>query len=152
MTATARPGLFWAMLVGLAIVGVSCSTLMGCVTSRHINWDFVQAVGGIRVGDPQPVANGEWAVPVECDVSGLTAVTTQPSTLNSALVVKDVQLQAQQGKIVVWVITCVVTDQHKESHWTRSITLKGVKQGKYAVQYLNPDGSTVDLRSVEFHL
>ena len=154
MMATARRGLFCAslaMLAGLAIVGVSCSTLTGCVTSKHINWDFVQAVGGIKLGDPQPVANGEWTVPVECDVSGLTAVTTKPTALNSALIVKDVRWKAQQDRILVWVVACVVTDQHKEPHWTRSITLKGVKQGKYAVQYLNPDGSTAEIRSVDLH-
>ena len=89
MKATARQAMLWASLVILAVVFAvctSCSTLIGCVTSEHATWNFVQAVGGIKVGDPQSVTNGEWAVPVECDVSGLTAVTTKPTTLNNNLV------------------------------------------------------------------
>jgi hypothetical protein len=139
------------VLAGLAILGVSCSTLTECVTSSHLTWGFVQAVGGIKVGDPRPVAAGEWAVPVECDVSGLTTVTTKPTTVNSAWVVRDVRWKARKDVILVWVVACVATDRHSESHWTRSITLKGVKPGRHAVRYLNPDGSMTELRSIELH-
>ena len=154
MKVITRRVFLWASLMVLAVVFAvctSCSTLIGCVTSEHTTWNFVKAVGGIKVGDPQPVANGGWFVPVECDVSGLTAVTTKPTTLNSALVVKDVRWKADQDRILVWVVTCVVTDRHKDSHWNQRISLKGIKPGKYAVQYLNPDGTTAEIRSIQLH-
>lgn len=137
------------MLTGLAIGCMSCSSLMGCVTSSHCNWDFIQGVGGIKVGDPKPVPNDGWVIPVECDISGLTTVTRKPTDLNSALVVKDVRCRVEQNRILIWVVSCVITDKYKNPHWTKDVPLKGIGRGKFTVQYLNPDGSTVNIRSVE---
>lgn len=137
------------ILVGLAIVTASCSTLAGFVTSSHVDWSFVQTVGGMKVGNPQPISKGSWSIPIECDVSGLTTVTTKPTTLNSSLVVKNVKCMTKQDRILIWVVTCVVTERYKESHWTNNITLKGMDKGKYRVQYLNSDGSLVDIRLIE---
>lgn len=69
--------------------------------------------------------------------------------MNSGLVVKDVQIEAKQETMLIWAITCVVTDRSKESYWTKGLTLKGVQPGHYRVQYLNPDGSTAGIRSIE---
>ena len=137
------------MIVGVAILGVSCSMLAGFATSDHLNWNFVQAVGGIKVGDPRPISKGDWIIPTEIDVSGLTTITIKPTTINSALVVRDVRCKIRQDRILVWVIACVVTDRYNESHWVKGITLKGIKPGKYKVQYLNPDGSMENIRSIE---
>ena len=137
------------MVLGVAILATSCSTAVGIVTSDHRDWKFIQDVGGIRVGDPIPATGDIWNLPVECDVSGLTEITTKPTGINSALVVKDIKSQTRQDKILIWVVVCVVTDKYTEPHWTKSIRLKGVKEGKYSVQYRNPDGSTVDIRSIE---
>ena len=137
------------IVVGVGILAVSCSTAVGIATAAHRDWTFMQAVGGIRVGDPQSVSRDTWTLPIECDVSGLTEVTTKPTGINSALVVKDIKTQTRQDKILVWVVVCVVTDKYTESHWAKSIQLKGVKEGKYSVQYLNPDGSTVGIRTIE---
>lgn len=148
-TKTAQVAVSLIALAALAVVGVSCSTLAGCVTSSHVRWSFIQAVGGIRVGEAQPGASGSWTIPIECDVSGLTAVTTRPTTLNSALAVRDVRSEARQGEIRIWIVTCVVSRRHPEPHWARSISLKGVKAGRYLVQYLDPDGTTAAIRSIE---
>ena len=137
------------MVLGVAILATSCSTAVGIVTSDHRDWKFIQDVGGIRVGDPISATGDIWNLPVECDVSGLTAITTKPTGINSALVVKDIKSRTRQDKILIWVVVCVVTDKYTEPHWTKSIHLKGIKEGKYSVQYLNPDGTTVDIRSIE---
>ena len=137
------------VLAGLAIGCVSCSSLVGCVTSSHCNWDFIQGVGGITVGNPKPVPNDGWVIPVECDVSGLTMITTKPRGVNSALVVKDVKCKTKRNRILIWVVSCVATDRYKNSHWIKDIPLKGVGRGKFIIQYLNPDGSTVDIHSIE---
>ena len=137
------------MVLGVAILGTSCSTAVGIVTSDHRDWNFIQDVGGIRVGDPIPATGDIWNLPVECDVSGLTEITTKPKGINSALVVKDIKSRTMQDKILIWVVVCVVTDKYKEPHWTKGIHLEGIKEGKYSVQYLNPDGTTVGIRSIE---
>ena len=136
-------------LASLAIVSISCSTVAGWVTTSRIDWSFIQTVGGIRVGDPQPLSKGNWIIPIECDVSGLTTVTVKPTTVNSALVVKDIRCKTRRDTILVWAVACVVTERYRESHWTQGISVKGTKPGKYTVQYLNPDGTTVDIRSIE---
>ena len=137
------------MVLGAAILVTACSTAVGFVTSDHRDWKFIQDVGGIRIGDPIPATGDIWNLTVECDVSGLTEITTKPTGINSALVVKDIKSITRQDKIHIWVVVCVATDKYTESHWAKSISLKGVKEGKYTVQYLNPDGSTVGIRSIE---
>ena len=137
------------LLAGLAITSVSCSMMTGFATSNHLSWKFVQSVGGIKVGNPKPISNGYWTLPIEFDVSGLTTLTTKPTTLNSALVAKDVRYKIEQDRLLVWIVACVVTERYSESHWNKGITLKGVNPGQYKVQYLNPDGSTETIRSVE---
>jgi hypothetical protein len=135
--------------LAIILVTTSCSMVADCLTS-HEPWNFVEAVGGIRIGDPQPVSPGVWTLPVECDVSSLTEVTTKPTTLNSARVVKNVEQDVKQDCILIWVVTRLANEKYKDSHWTNGITVRGIRQGIYKLVYLNPDGSTVDLRSIEF--
>jgi hypothetical protein len=137
------------VFAALILVTVSCSTIAGCVTSSHESWGFVEAVGGIKVGEPHSVSPNNWAVPIECDTSGCTAVTKEPTTVNSALVIKAVKKRVKQDHILIWVVTCLVTDRYKYAHWTNDIAIKGIQPGTYKVQYLNPDGSAVDIRSIE---
>ncbi|HVN40943.1 MAG TPA: hypothetical protein VMW19_22490 [Myxococcota bacterium] len=49
------------------------------------SWDFVQSVGGIRVGDATRLEDGAVDVALECDVSGSKAITHQPEALNSGI-------------------------------------------------------------------
>lgn len=63
----------------LGTVCIACS-----LSEQPANWQFLQSVGGIAVG--MPVKTGElWRLPFQVDISGLTTVTTTPSTLNSGL-------------------------------------------------------------------
>ena len=45
-------------LVLCALVGTGLNAgILGWATSRTATWDFMQSVGGIRVGNPEEVAN-----------------------------------------------------------------------------------------------
>ena len=139
-------------LIGLAalfIATASCATLTACATSQHRTWRFMQSVGGIKVGEAQAASGKTWNIPVECDVSGLTTITTKPAIMNSALAVKDVKVEVKQDQIMIWVVTCAVNGQCRAARWNKGVELGGVEPGHYRVQYLNPDGSTVEIRSME---
>jgi len=138
-------------LAALAVGNFSCSAITGCATSFHATWAFIQTVGGIKVGDAYPATNKTWTVAVECDVSGLTTITTKPTTMNSALVVKDVRCEVQQHQLRIWVVTCVATGRTNQPHWAKDMKLNGIEPGQYQVMYLNPDGSTVKIRPIELH-
>ena len=129
-----KPAIYTLLtFAALAVGNFSCSTITGCATSSRATWSFIQTVGGIKIGDAQPGTNRTWTVPVECDVSGLTTVATKPSTMNSALVVKDVRCEVQPHQLRIWVVTCVATERHNQSHWVKDMILNGIEPGQYQV-------------------
>lgn len=77
------------------------------------SWSFVQSVGGIAVETPTLLTWG-WVLPVRADVSGLQAVTTKPTTLNSALVCEEtgVQFEGRRG-ISITVFSTTFTQGRK---------------------------------------
>ncbi len=65
----------------LFLTGLSSCSVLG---TNKATWNFIQSVGGIKTGTPLYTYDG-WYLPIQCDVSGLHEITTQPTNMNSAL-------------------------------------------------------------------
>jgi hypothetical protein len=126
-----------------------CFSLTDIFTANHLDWDFIQNVGGLEVSDPEYKLGEGWYLPVKCDVSGLQFITTKPTALNSTLATKGVKAQVKDNKIQIWVISCLVSKNHPNPV-TRGVQLKNIKNGKYQIEYLNKDGTSVLIKEVEF--
>lgn len=58
---------------------------IGRPNARPLSWEFIQSVGGIRLGDPYTKDGRDW-VPIIVDVSGSQAITTTPTLTNTGLI------------------------------------------------------------------
>ncbi len=132
------------ILVGvLCIAGiVSCSMLTGTATSSHADWKFIQSVGGLKVSVSSPESPD--FIPVYCDISGLTPATPGRTILNSGLAVKREGYKVEDKTILYWIETCLVTREHT-SPVTKGVSIPDLQSGEYCFEYLNPDGSTVQV-------
>jgi hypothetical protein len=80
--------------------------LPGCSTAfaKEQPWSFVASVGGLQVGVPMH-SHGRWSLPIQADVSGAQAITTKPTTFNSAIVCTAVDAKVQGPDIMLVVRT-----------------------------------------------
>lgn len=108
---------------------------------------MIQSIGGLRVENPVTQTDGTIFLPVICNVSGLETITVKPTMLNSALVVKKITAKCRKDRIPIQVVTCAVDNKHVSS--TKGVDLGKPTKGSYQVEYLNPDGSTVFLRTID---
>ena len=108
---------------------------------------MIQSVGGLRVDDPMVQTDGTVFLPVLCNVSGLETITVKPTMINSALVVRKIATQCRKDRIHLQVVTCVVDNKHTSV--TKGVDLGVLTKGTYQVEYLNPDGTTVNVRKIE---
>lgn len=132
-------------LLVVAAVALGCG--MEVVTSEQRDWSFIQSVGGLAVGEPQKLDNGSYRLPIRCDVSGLQTITIKPTTLNSALGVRETGCAVRGQTIQLWITTCVVDAKHSSA--APDVVLKNIPSGKYQVQYRNRDDTVVNLREIE---
>lgn len=114
-------------------VAVVLAGLLSFVTATPRDWNFVQGVGGIRIMAPVG-AGAEARLPIECDVSGLHAITCRPTLLNSGLVIRSVHTSMAEGAIYLRVVTSLPGDglQPGGVHFA---DLSRLKPGAYTVYY-----------------
>jgi hypothetical protein len=103
-------------------------------TSHLATWEFIQSVGGIRVGNPEKKASNSWVLPVICDVSGVTTVTQKPTTLNSPLVVTKILHQVVGNEIQISVVVNTPLRSSRDSRCT-AIAVEAISAGEYKVLY-----------------
>jgi hypothetical protein len=116
-----------------------------CVAERR-DWAFVQSVGGLALGEPYRTASGVM-LPVSVDVSGLRAITTEPTNMNSALTVRKVAARREGHTILLTLITTLVGDDYP-SPKARDVALGMLEPGRYSVVYANPDDGRVPVGEV----
>jgi hypothetical protein len=136
-----RVKIFLAM--GAVVLGCG----MAVVSSEQRDWSFIQSVGGLGVDEPQKLDNGNYRLPVRCDVSGLHAITVKPTTLNSGLIVRETRATVREHTVQIWIVTCVA-DKHHNAR-APDVILKNLPPGTYQVQYRSRDGSLTRLREIE---
>ena len=127
-----------------SLIAAACSPILNVAMSEHRDWDFMKSVGGLTVGVQDK--NPDWLI-IRGDVSGLAQYSTKPTTINSALTVMDVRKNVEGTNIQVYVVTTLACEKYPDPK-IYGVSIKGVKEGRYLVQYLNPDGSVVDLKEV----
>jgi len=105
--------------------------------SNGRSWAFMESVGGIAIGSPSQSAGTGLFLPVTCDVSGLRMITRKPTSLNSALVVTNVDKEIEGKKILISVKTGLPSGT--KSSTCPGVDLGDLPAGDYQVFYLGAD-------------
>jgi len=115
----------------LAIFLNSCTVWSG----HKCDWDFITSVGGIRIDDPYPTKEG-WFLPVQCDVSGLTKITNEPTTMNSALKCVRIEYSKKDSSVYITVFTSSIGYNNKTCV-CEGVNIGQLRKGEYRVYYEN---------------
>lgn len=110
------------------------------------SWAFIESVGGMKIGKAEPAEGGGWVVPLECDLTGLRRISTDPTVLNSTQVIDQVQWRLQDKTLVVSLFlkpSSYATDAAR----CGPLLVQGIKPGEYEAVY-SDGGQTVPLGSV----
>lgn len=115
----------------------------GCAGAQQRDWAFVQSIGGMAVGRPYRTAAGVM-LPVRVDVSGLEAITTEPTTMNSGLALKEVTVRRQGDILRLGVVTGLASHANQPTA-ANDLLLGDLAPGLYDVVYDQPDGTQVSI-------
>jgi hypothetical protein len=108
------------------------------------DWAFIQSVGGLALGTPRQRSGG-WQLPIRCDVSGVEAVTQQPTAMNSSLIcITEARVEGQT--ILLTVLTRPDTDGAFSA--CRPARLGQPPKGRYEVFYAGSASERVPLGEV----
>lgn len=100
------------------------------------DWQFIESVGGMKVGEPQRQESGDWLLPLECDLTGLRRISTDPSILNSTQVIEQARWHIVDNQLRVTLLlkpSSYATDAAR----CTPLLLQGVKPGEYEAVYLD---------------
>ena len=125
-----------------------CTAFAVWATRSQRDWQFVQSVGGIAVGTPYRIDDGRVLLPIDFDVSGLRAITTQPTLMNSAMNCAAPLVDVRSQVIAITVRT-ELADKGGYGPGCPDADLGDLAAGRYAVVYGSPDGSEHPLGTIE---
>lgn len=97
-------------------------------------WDFIESLGGLRVGAPEPLEEGGWRLPLECDLTGLRRITTTPTALNTTLVIDRIDWRLEEQDLLISLSlkgSPYATDESR----CQPLTLTELRPGNYLVHY-----------------
>lgn len=117
-----RPGQ-WALPLLLLLLALP-------LQARIRSWSFVQQSGGLRIGQPYRQFTN-WYLPISANVSGLEAITTPPSQLNSGLNCQEVMADIDEQAIYL----AIVTEEGKGDARCPPAKLRDIAPGHYRVYY-----------------
>jgi hypothetical protein len=103
------------------------------VTARKASWDYVQATGGLKIGEPVQREN-RWMLPVEYEAHGTRAVTRRPTALNSAPHTWKAKIVRKDARLHLTVVTALAGGNDELTAF-RETSLKGIPPGRYEVFY-----------------
>lgn len=122
-------------------------SLIRGVSSTHRDYQFLLDAGGILVQAPVKEANGTYFLPVRADVSGASNITRQPVAYHAKIAVADLVFTPDEkdaSRMYLYIETGWPTKE-APSPVTRGKNIGKLAPGKYTLEYLNRDGSTVML-------
>ncbi len=67
--------------------------------------------------------------------------------VNSGLVVKEIHVRIEGEAILLWIESCVYTDDLRTPR-TTGVVLNGLRPGRYTVQYSSKDGGRDEIGAV----
>jgi hypothetical protein len=107
---------------------------------------FLNQRGGISIDQPLR-KNNQWMLPVNCNVSGIKAITTQPNVIHSGLAWSKSVARIEDERILLTVMTGV-QGSRAPSAICGPAPLKRLYHERYEVLYLDPDGTTHPLGTI----
>ena len=129
------------LAVILLLSVAACSDTIGGIAS----WKFVQSVGGLSIGDPVRDALG-WTLPVRANVSGLTKVTVQPTSLNSGIACLETRAMVEGSTIFISIVTGAA-GVGRVARCPPAV-LGQLAPGRYSVVYRGKDSSQGSVGSI----
>jgi hypothetical protein len=108
---------------------------------------FLQDRGGIAV-DKVFRKNGDWLLPVACNVSGIKTITTTPTTIHASLAWSKSVAWIEEGHIYLQVFTAMQGPRAPSAECGPA-ALRHTQRGVYPVYFVDPDETTHLLTSVE---
>ncbi|WMW81310.1 hypothetical protein RF679_03265 [Undibacterium cyanobacteriorum] len=115
------------------LIAITLLALSGCsVNTESQSWHFVQSVGGITVGTPVRV-DRDWRLPLNANVSGLKEFTAKPSTMNSGMDCRSVDVSIE-GSAIFLTIKSGPAAEARNAQCPPAF-LGQLKDGKYDVFY-----------------
>ncbi len=121
-----------------------CSMMISIISSEHRSWEFMESVGGLNIGNQGK--NPNWLI-IKGDVSGCYNFSNKSKGVNSGLTTKELECEIKGSIIQIYVVTTLPSDTYPSSR-ILGVKIPTLKKGEYMVQYLNPDGSVVDLKTI----
>lgn len=94
-------------------------------------------------------SNGQWQLPVVVNLSGTSAITTQPTTLNSGLSCHSVVAAVEANAIYITVTVNAAVAGTKRRAQCPPAVIKAIEPGAYEVFYRGPDESPVRITTIE---
>jgi hypothetical protein len=128
-------------IVALGIAGHCAAGPIGLLTQKHRDWNFIQAVGGMKANLV------ERRLFVSCDVSGLKTITVKPTLVNSGIGVRKLRCSRVGNTIQLSVVTSVIEKGMRTD--CGSVDLDAYPAGTYSVVYLDPSGTTHPVGDIE---
>ena len=116
---------FLSVTVGLA----SCAML----NSNVVSWEYLSSLGGITISSLYYL-NGNWYLPVSCDVSGLNSYSTKPVTINSGIAWVKTRAEVRGNEILIEIET-KLADSEKSGSKCGDAYLGKIPPGEYVVFY-----------------
>ncbi|HVU31931.1 MAG TPA: hypothetical protein VHE61_00755 [Opitutaceae bacterium] len=128
------------------ILATLFSGVLCWLSAKSQPWSFIEAVGGIRILAPVR-HDGRLDLPVECNVSGLKAITRTPTLINSALVIRTIRCGSRGHEVWISVVTCLAGGG-RAAGGIHYADLSDLKAGAYVVYYGDAGDTTHKLGSV----
>ena len=100
---------------------------------NQADWAFIESVGGIKVGTPLKTEQGYY-LPIQCNVSGLDSITSQPTALNSALWCLSTQTFVEDSSIYLHINYGISFSDYTECNCSAT-NIGKLKSGNYKVYY-----------------
>lgn len=108
---------------------------------------FLQQRGGIQVGTPYRKGNA-WLLPVVCNVSGITRISTTPTIIHAGLAWSRTMATLEEGRIVITVLTAQQGTQAPSAQCGPA-RLRHYRGEYSGVWYRDPDGAEHHLPTVD---
>lgn len=122
------------LLAILAFATAASAGVVGWLTAKARNWDFVQQTGGLRIDQPVEKSGG-LVLPVEYDVTGTNGVTRRATLINSGLVVRRIEASTTRNREIVLKVVTQVVEEDSDTGQRHYASLDAVSTGAYKVYY-----------------
>lgn len=137
-----------AVCVSMLFWLTSCEAIIASALRGSHDWQMVQSVGGLALGEIYRDKSGTAVLPIRCNVSGVERVTIEPTTVNSGLVGEPPLVRVRGSTIYITLRTTVATSRNG-SPACPPARLGKLPAGRYSVVYLDPHGPQHPLGSVQ---